>query len=573
TRQVTFTYEAVDDSGTANDTSEPATVTITITGTNDKPTAADNTVTLNEDGSHTFAASEFGFSDAEDSSLSSVRITQLPAAGTLTLNGSAVTANQIISSADIPNLVFSPEANANGSNYASLQFKVIDSGGLESAAQTMTLDVTAISDAPTATDMSLVTAESEAYVFMTDDFGFSDVDGDSLHSVTIKSLPVNGSLTYDGAAVFVNQVIAATDVSKLQFTAPSVTTDTSTSFAFTVSDGTNSSVQQTLNISTVGTSRWSDNLVTNPSAVSGTTGWTVTNTGGDGWTIRGDSHDGDGTTWGTSHGDTSKAQNIDLVANGYTAEYLDSAPEISVSEWYKQYYGDGDTYRLIVELRDINGDAIATFDTSTLNATTSWQEASHTFQNYGAGVRSIFIEHTGNDGEGWENQWGTLIDDTSIRIANEVNLSGSGSDDVILGTDGKDDIQAGAGNDIIIGGDGDDLLTGGTGADVFRFKSGDEGTTAAPAFDVIEDFNRAEGDVLDLSDMLVGESAATIDAFLDLSTVVDNGVTSTQIAVKDSANGQTVQTIKLDGVDLSSLGSEADILNNLLNNGNLDIDQ
>ena len=39
TRQVTFTYEAVDDSGTANDTSEPATVTITITGTNDAPVA------------------------------------------------------------------------------------------------------------------------------------------------------------------------------------------------------------------------------------------------------------------------------------------------------------------------------------------------------------------------------------------------------------------------------------------------------------------------------------------------------------------------------------------------------
>ncbi|WP_345195547.1 Ig-like domain-containing protein, partial [Kistimonas scapharcae] len=50
TRQVTFTYEAVDSSGEGNATSAAATVTVTVTGTNDKPTAAVESVSATEDG-------------------------------------------------------------------------------------------------------------------------------------------------------------------------------------------------------------------------------------------------------------------------------------------------------------------------------------------------------------------------------------------------------------------------------------------------------------------------------------------------------------------------------------------
>ena len=101
------------------------------------------------DDSHTFAASEFGFSDSDaGDTMVSVKVTQLPGAGSLTLNGTAVTANQVIAAADIPNLVFTPAANANGASYASFQFAVIDSGGMESAAQTITLNVDAVNDAP-----------------------------------------------------------------------------------------------------------------------------------------------------------------------------------------------------------------------------------------------------------------------------------------------------------------------------------------------------------------------------------------------------------------------------------------
>ena len=46
----TFTYTITD--GTATDT---ATITVNVSGVNDAPTAADNTVTTNEDEAHTFA--------------------------------------------------------------------------------------------------------------------------------------------------------------------------------------------------------------------------------------------------------------------------------------------------------------------------------------------------------------------------------------------------------------------------------------------------------------------------------------------------------------------------------------
>ena len=66
---------ATDDDGeTVTDT-----ITVTINGTNDAPTAANNTVTTNEDTAHTFAASEFNFADVDSDSLDHVTIATLPA--------------------------------------------------------------------------------------------------------------------------------------------------------------------------------------------------------------------------------------------------------------------------------------------------------------------------------------------------------------------------------------------------------------------------------------------------------------------------------------------------------------
>ena len=44
-------------------------MTVNVTAVNDAPTASDNTVTTTEDNNHTFAASEFGFTDVDGDSL------------------------------------------------------------------------------------------------------------------------------------------------------------------------------------------------------------------------------------------------------------------------------------------------------------------------------------------------------------------------------------------------------------------------------------------------------------------------------------------------------------------------
>ena len=131
-----FGFKVQDNGGTANggvDTSVSSnTITVNVTSVNDAPTGADKTVTVLEDGSYTFTATDFGFADTSDSpanSLSAVIITSLPAAGALKLSGTSVTLNQSISAANIGNLVYAPAANANGLAYASFNFKVKDDGG------------------------------------------------------------------------------------------------------------------------------------------------------------------------------------------------------------------------------------------------------------------------------------------------------------------------------------------------------------------------------------------------------------------------------------------------------------
>ncbi|MDB2537002.1 cadherin-like domain-containing protein, partial [Alphaproteobacteria bacterium] len=200
-----FNYRAKD-GGNNNDT---AVLTFTIVGidNNTLPTAANNTVTIAEDATHTFAASQFNFADSDGDSLSSVKITSLPATGTLTLNGSAVSQNQTITASQIANLVYTPVANGNGDSYTSFQFKVNDGTADSASAYTMTIDVTPSNDLPTAANNTVTIAEDTTHTFAASQFNFADIDGDSLSSVKITSLPATGTLTLNGSVVSQNQSV------------------------------------------------------------------------------------------------------------------------------------------------------------------------------------------------------------------------------------------------------------------------------------------------------------------------------------------------------------------------------
>ncbi len=121
----TRTFTVVSADGTATHQ-----VQVTIGGTNDAPTAADNSATVDLGGKHTFTTSEFNFADSngEHDTLQDVIITRTPDSGTLTLNGVAVSAGQVITASDIAagKLVYTPGADGKDTSFG---FKVQDNGG------------------------------------------------------------------------------------------------------------------------------------------------------------------------------------------------------------------------------------------------------------------------------------------------------------------------------------------------------------------------------------------------------------------------------------------------------------
>jgi hypothetical protein len=208
--------------------SRQATVNLTVSAVNDAPTGADKTVTTNEDTAYTFSAADFGFNDVDaGDTLSGVRIDTLPGAGSLTLSGVAVTASQVITNANIGNLVFTPVANANGGAYATLTFSVRDQSSVFSAPNIITVNVTTVNDAPTTSTVTLAAIAEDSGVRLITQAQLlgnaADIDGPSLTATGLAIASGAGTLVDNGNGTW-NYTPASND-------------DTAVSFTYTVTDG------------------------------------------------------------------------------------------------------------------------------------------------------------------------------------------------------------------------------------------------------------------------------------------------------------------------------------------------
>jgi hypothetical protein len=186
-----FTFQIQDAGGTAlggvDTDPTPNTITVDIV-VNQAPAGTDNTVTAFEDTPYTFAAADFGFQDPNDTPanvFSAVVISTPPGAGTLMFNGSAVTVGQSIPVTGINAglLKFTPAANANGAGYTSFTFQVQDSGStangganLDPTPNTITMNVTAVNDAPVITRNVLTVAQGATVKLNATDLAATDVD-------------------------------------------------------------------------------------------------------------------------------------------------------------------------------------------------------------------------------------------------------------------------------------------------------------------------------------------------------------------------------------------------------------
>ncbi|MBK6897645.1 MAG: type I secretion C-terminal target domain-containing protein [Alphaproteobacteria bacterium] len=156
----------------------------------------------------------------------------------------------------------------------------------------------------------------------------------------------------------------------------------------------------------------------------------------------------------------------------------------------------------------------------------------------------------------------------SDTITNTENLTGSAFNDTLTGNTGVNILTGGAGNDTLRGGAANDTLKGGLGtdtlygeadADMFVF----EAASAFTAQDTVADFSTAQGDKLNIADLLIGYTAgqSAIDDFVTFTTAGAN----TNFAVDRDGTGTTYSAVTIASISgVTSLDADT-----LLGNGNL----
>jgi len=195
-------------------------------------------------------------------------------------------------------------------------------------------------------------------------------------------------------------------------------------------------------------------------------------------------------------------------------------------------------------------------------------------------TKDISFGYNAIDGDG-----DTVTGSVTITAQNSHTLTGTAGNDALGGGSGFDILIGGDGNDILTGGAGNDTMTGGIGADTFKWNLNDQGTTVTPAADGVMDFSVAQGDVLDLRDLLVGEHSTAggtynLTQFMQFSEVggklvlsVDHdggGVfTATQTIIMDNFATKDALAAVL---GLGAGSADATILNKMIVDGQLKTD-
>ena len=154
-------------------------VVVSAAAPNNAPTSSPGKADVTEDMVYTFAASDFSFSDTDTGdTLSSVKVETLPALGSLTLSGAAVSAMDTVTKAQLDNgeLKYTPAANGYGDDYAMFFFRVNDGTADSAIRYPMDIDVMNVNDAPTGA-LAIVGEPTVGVTLSLDFSGVMDADG------------------------------------------------------------------------------------------------------------------------------------------------------------------------------------------------------------------------------------------------------------------------------------------------------------------------------------------------------------------------------------------------------------
>jgi Ca2+-binding RTX toxin-like protein len=152
----------------------------------------------------------------------------------------------------------------------------------------------------------------------------------------------------------------------------------------------------------------------------------------------------------------------------------------------------------------------------------------------------------------------TLSAESGRAGGNDI-IDGGDGNDIIYGQEGNDTLYGGLGNDLLVGGSGNDILVGGFGNDILTGGDGADTFVTAVDNDLIVDYSKDEGDILDLSHIY--QSGNHLE-------VSENSDGKAKLSVMDG--GTEKGSVTFDNISYDSLGS--DPLNSLLGQLNIDYD-
>jgi Ca2+-binding RTX toxin-like protein len=455
---------------------------------NNPPAGTDKTITSNEDTTYTINLSDFGFSDPNNipaNTLSQVKITTLPTAGTLKLNSINVVAGDFISTADITagNFTFTPAANVNGLGYSSLTFQVQDNGGianggidLDPSPNTLTFNITPVNDAPVLSGAAATLSsgtENIPYTITTSALlqGFSDVDGDTLSvanlTATNGTLIDNGNGTYDfiPAANYNGPINLAYNVIDGNGGSIAATQSFSLAAVNDLPTANNDTAQTTLNNAVI------INLLSNDSDIDGflvpstvtllsnpTNGTVIlnTSTGAATYTPSTNFTGTDSFTYTVQDNEngTSNTATVNITVNAVNPVILGTNKNDTLTggSGNDQIYGKGGNDILIGN----DGDDL--LDGGNGNDTLTGGLGNDTYV-----VNTLKDVITENSGEGTDTvnasiSWslGNNLENLTLTGTQSIKGTGNALDNVLTGNIGNNILDGGAGNDTLIGGAGND---------------------------------------------------------------------------------------------------------------------
>ncbi len=190
-----------------------------------------------------FAANSFdsGYSDGNDDTLVSVRITTLPSNGVLKLSGTDLTGPVDILRANLPNLTFVPAADFNGGT--SFGWTGSDGVAFASPAALVNIAVSAVNDLPTLDAVSNPAAILEDSLAQTVNLTGIGAGGGETQALTVTAVSGNTALLANPVVTYTSPEATAT----LSYT-PVANQSGSAVVTVTVTDDASASVQRTFTV-------------------------------------------------------------------------------------------------------------------------------------------------------------------------------------------------------------------------------------------------------------------------------------------------------------------------------------